>query len=184
MKLESLLESTHFDHSRQVSRISAVLAVSAGYTPEETALIEQAALYHDVGKTDIPQQVLNKPGALTTEEFELVKTHTLLGYKKILDTINILSVAADVCRDHHERPDGTGYAGIAARDIHPYTRLISVADVFDALYSKRAYKEAWELPKIQSFFLSQSGTQFDAETVKLLLSVIGKVLQLYQTENV
>ena len=179
MNLDSLVERTCYTHSRQVSKICAMLAEKAGYAPDEVAVIEQASLYHDIGKTDIPESILNKPGSLTPEEFEIVKTHTAHGYNRIMDAISVLTVAAGVCRDHHERPDGAGYGGMAGGDVHPYTKLISTVDVFDALYSKRAYKEAWDIARIKAFFLDQSGTQFDADIVKLLLSVIDRVLPLY-----
>ena len=179
MNLDSLVERTCYAHSRLVSKVSALLAERAGYEPAEVAVIEQAALYHDIGKTDIPEQILNKPGTLTPEEFSLVKTHTLLGYDRIMDAIGILSVAADVCRDHHERIDGNGYGGRSGGDVHPYTKLISAVDVFDALYSKRAYKEAWDIARIKTFFLENSGTQFDADIVRLLISGLDKVLPLY-----
>ena len=181
MNLDTLVENTCFAHSRQVSKISALLAECAGYSPDQAAIIEQAALYHDIGKSDIPEYILNKPGALTPEEFAVVKTHTALGYDKIRDTINILSAAADVCRDHHERPDGAGYRGMT--NIHPYTKLISVADVFDALYSKRAYKAGWSVAEIRDYFKACSGTQFDEGIVALLFSVIDRILLLYQPEN-
>ena len=184
MNIETLINHTCYAHSRQVSKISALLAENAGYSPDETSLIEQAALYHDIGKTDIPENILNKPGSLTPEEFAVVKTHTVLGYAQITDTINILTIAADVCRDHHERPDGAGYGGVSGRNIHPYTKLITVADVFDALYSKRAYKEAWGMTEIQSFFQAQAGTQFDSGLVMLLFSIIDKILPLYLAEYV
>ena len=180
MNLDTLIEGTCFDHSRQVARISTVLAQKAGYTPSETAAIEQAALYHDIGKTSIPDAILNKPGPLTPEEFAVVKTHTELGYQKIAEAVGILTVAGDVCRDHHERPDGAGYGGLCGSAIHPYAKLISVADVFDALYSKRAYKDAWDIARIRAFFQAQAGTQFDAEAVKLLFSALGLILPLYQ----
>ena len=183
MNLNSLVESTCFTHSRQVSKISELLAERAGYTSDEAAIIGQAALYHDIGKTEIPVHILNKPGALTSEEFEVVKTHTTLGFNKINETIDILSIAADICRDHHERPDGAGYGGVSEGDIHPYTKLITVADVFDALYSKRAYKEAWDIDRIRTFFREQAGAQFDAVIVTLLLSILDKILSLYQEEN-
>jgi putative nucleotidyltransferase with HDIG domain len=180
MNLDALVESACYTHSRQVSKICAMLAEKAGDPPEEAAVIEQAALYHDIGKTDIPAWILNKPGALTPEEYSVVKTHTALGYNRIMDAISVLSVAADVCRDHHERPDGAGYERRAGVELHPYTKLISTADVFDALYSKRAYKEAWDIARIREFFLAQSGTQFDAGAVQLLFSAIDNVLSLYE----
>jgi len=180
MDLDSLIKHTCFGHSRQVSKISALLAESSGFSPDDTSVIEQAALYHDIGKSDIPEQILNKPGALTPDEFEVVKTHTVNGYNKITNTISVLNVAAEVCRDHHERLDGTGYGGIAGPGIHPFVKLISVADVFDALYSKRSYKAAWGVPEILVYFKEQSGTQFDSEVVLLLSSVIDRILPLYQ----
>jgi len=184
MTLETLTNQTYYAHSRQVSKICALLAERAGYSRDEIAIIEQAALYHDIGKTGIPEQILNKPGALTPEEFAVVKTHTELGYSKIMETVHILTVAAGVCRDHHERPDGTGYSGMTGRDIHPYSQLISVVDVFDALYSKRPYKEAWDIVRIRDFFSAQSGRQFDAGLVALLFSIIHIVLPLYHSECV
>lgn len=183
MNLDLLVEHTCFEHSNKVSEISAILAECAGYSSDESAVIKQAALYHDVGKTDIPAQILNKPGALSPEEFDLVKTHTRLGHSKILDTISILSVAADVCRDHHERLDGTGYGGLMDSSIHQYTKLISVADVFDALYSKRSYKEGWDIERIRSYFQAQSGIQFDAEIVTILFIIIERILELYQNKT-
>ena len=183
MTLNYLVKSSCYTHSKQVSRISELLAKNAGYTPDEAALIGQAALYHDVGKIEIPAHILNKPGPLTSEEFAVVKTHTTLGFNKINEAINILTIAADVCRDHHERPDGAGYSGISGCSIHPYTKLITVADVFGALYSKRAYKEAWDIDKIRAFFHEQSGSQFDAGIVALFFSILDKILPLYHMEN-
>ncbi|MDR1204340.1 MAG: HD domain-containing protein [Peptococcaceae bacterium] len=183
MKLDLLAGSTRFEHSRQVSKISALLAERAGYTPEETAMIEEAALYHDIGKADIPKTILNKPGKLTSEEFDIVKTHTELGYRKIMDATKTLSVAATVCQEHHERPDGNGYSHARWTDIHPYAKLISVGDVFDALYSHRAYKPAWSIPEIRAYFREQSGKQFDPEIVCLLLGALDKILLLYKNRN-
>ena len=183
MNLDALVESTCYTHSRQVSKICSLLAEKAGYAPDEVAVIAQASLYHDIGKTDIPGHILNKPGALTPAEFEIVKKHTAHGYDRIMEAIGVLSVAADVCRDHHERPDGAGYGGRDGADVHPYTKLISTVDVFDALYSKRAYKEAWDIARIKAFFLEHSGTQFDADTVRLLLSSLGSVLPLYGADS-
>ena len=178
MNIDTLSKCACFTHSRQVAKISAWLAESIGYSPDEAAVVEQAGLFHDIGKSDIPKQILNKPGALTQDEYAIVKTHTALGYNKIIEAINALTIAAAVCRDHHERPDGSGYYG--SRDTHPYAKLIAVADVFDALYSKRAYKDAWDMDRIKSYFHTQAGTQFDADIVRLLFSDIETVLLLYQ----
>jgi putative nucleotidyltransferase with HDIG domain len=183
MNLDGLVKDACFAHSRQVSKISALLAQRAGYAQDEVMVIEQAALYHDIGKTDIPSEILNKPGALTQMEYEIVKTHTALGYERIAEAAKTLTIAAMVCREHHERPDGSGYSGMTATGIHPYSKLIAVADVFDALYSRRAYKESWGIPEIRRYFSEQSGTQFDAEIVQILLLAVENILALYREDE-
>lgn len=180
MDLQTLMADTRFDHSRQVAKISGLLAKGAGYSPEVTALITQAAAFHDVGKSAIPKKILDKPGSLTPEEFEIVKTHTEIGYKQISDAIEILTMAAVMCRDHHEWIDGTkGYAGLKGSGIHSHVRLLCVADVFDALYSRRPYKEPWSINEICSYFKNQAGRQFDARFVDLLLIMLDDILLLY-----
>ena len=184
MSIDELADYDFCAHSRQVAEISALLAESAGYSQEEIVIIKQAALFHDLGKGDIPAQILNKSGALTPEEYELVKTHTTLGYDKIIKVIDALSAAAVVCRDHHECPDGSGYgSGVKDEGIHPYSNIVAAADVFDALYSERPYKEPWDTGKIKEFFQTRSGTQFDAEVVKLLLSNIENIKCLYKRQE-
>ncbi len=184
MELETLVTNTRYEHSRQVSKISAILAERAGYSPKEAVSIGQAALFHDVGKVDIPALILNKPGALTPDEFAVVKTHTELGYNRIMESVKVLMLAAEVCRDHHERNDGSGYAGKTGSDIHPFVKLISVVDIFDALYSQRAYKSRWSISDIRAFFSAHCGTQFDVEVVALLFSSLDIILPLYRPECV
>jgi HD-GYP domain-containing protein (c-di-GMP phosphodiesterase class II) len=150
MNLRQLVENTEFEHSKNVARISELLALRAGYAESEAAVIAQAALCHDVGKTGIPAYILNKPSSLTREEFEIVKTHTDIGHEQIMTVAEVLSAAARTAREHHERPDGNGYLRLSEREIHPYAKLVAIADVFDALYSKRAYKEAWGLSDISA----------------------------------
>lgn len=180
MDLKSIVEGTHFDHSKKVSQISALLATKAGYTEKDISVIEQAALYHDIGKSSIPASILNKPGKLTPEEFEIVKTHTKLGYEQIMEAVRILLVAAVVSQEHHERLDSTGYLHLPGREIHPYAKLISVADVFDALISRRAYKEPWDIHTIADFFQEEAGKQFEYDLVNLLLGALDEILVIYK----
>lgn len=182
MYMNSLNNCVKFDHSRQVSRISAQLAQRAGYSPAETSAIGQAALYHDIGKIAIPESILNKPGALTPEEFAIVKTHTEEGFSQIQEMIEILTVAAIIAREHHERLDGSGYLHLSEREIHPYARLISVCDVFDALFSPRSYKPAWDIVRIRDYFESQA-RQFDRNSVTLLFGAMSEILALYADDK-
>lgn len=183
MNLKQIVDSTNFEHSHKVAQISALLAMKAGMSPTEAAIIEQAALYHDVGKVFIPPEVLNKPGKLTTEEYALVKTHTMIGYKQLLEAVQILTVASIVAREHHEREDGSGYMCLGSQEIHPYAKLISVADVYDALISRRAYKSPWSEADVREYFQSQSGKQFDPYFVSLLLSLLDDIRAIYQKQG-
>ena len=179
MFIQKLIDNTSDGHSRRVSQISALLAKAAGYTQAESVLIAQAALLHDVGKVDIPDRILHKPSSLTPDEYDIMKSHTILGCKKIEEAIRILEAATVICREHHERWDGSGYYRLSGENIHPYARLVAVADVFDALYSKRTYKESWDISRICSYFSKQAGKQFEYELALILLSIIADVRAIY-----
>ena len=180
MNLRQLVENSDFDHSKYVAKISTLMAEKAGFSQSEVSVIEQAALYHDIGKSSIPLAILNKPGKLTPQEFELVRTHTAIGFQQIMDAVHVLSIASIVAREHHEREDGTGYMCLPGSDIHPYAKLISVADVFDALASRRAYKEPWSIADICDYFREGAGKQFDACFVNLLLGLLEDIKALYR----
>lgn len=180
MNLQAFINKTDFAHSRKVSELSGLLAGYMGYSGSEAEIIEQAALFHDIGKCDIPPEILGKPGGLTSQEFEIVKTHTLLGGERIKEALQILFAAYLVANNHHEKLDGTGYNGLLSDKIHPYAKLVSVADVFDALASKRAYKDAWSIDDVFGYLKNQSGTQFDVEIVAILLAHKNEVAALYR----
>lgn len=180
MTLENLETLTHYEHSRKVSQISGMLAKHAGFSPSEADIIEQAAAFHDVGKSCVPQSILRKNGALTPEEYELVKTHTSLGVRQINNALRMLKTADVIAAFHHERPDGKGYPyGLCGSEIPPSARIVAIADVYDALSSKRCYKNAWRLEDVCGYMRQNAGTQFDREYVELLLDLIDTVAALY-----
>lgn len=181
--LEQLIASTNFDHSRNVASISRIIAAKYGYSAKDVTVIEQAALFHDVGKTTVPPDILNKPGSLTPEEFAIVKTHTEAGYALIMEVVKLLLVSSSVAKEHHERLDASGYLRMPACDISMYARLISIADVFDALVSRRSYKEAWDATSAVRYLID-NGNQFDREIVNCLVSVINEILFVYKTDTV
>lgn len=184
MNLMELNTLTHYDHSRMVSKISGLLAGYIGYSPTEATLIEQAALFHDVGKVDIDPAILNKPGALTEREFALVKAHTQLGVNRIASVLQMLSAAAVIAAQHHEHVDGKGgYMGLSGESIHPYARIAAVADVFDALISRRAYKQSWGQQEVCAYMQQQAGLQFDPESVAVLLAHVDEIMELYQSRR-
>ncbi len=150
------------NHVRRVAEYSYILSVAAGLSEEESNLLRLASPMHDIGKIGIPDHILNKPGKLTTEEFEIIKSHTQIGFEILKQSgRNIMKTAATIAMQHHERWDGTGYPnGISGEDIQLLGRITSVADVFDALGHKRVYKDAWSEVEILDYMKEQSGKMF------------------------
>lgn len=162
------------EHIARVSHYSATLALLAGLDTEDAKMLANAAPMHDIGKIAIPEAILNKPGKLTDEEFEIMKTHSTAGYSLLCKSDKkMIKAAAEVAYGHHEKWDGTGYPrGLSGEDIHIYARIVAIADVFDALGNDRCYKKAWELPKILEFFREQRGRHFDPRLTEIFLQNI------------
>jgi PAS domain S-box-containing protein/putative nucleotidyltransferase with HDIG domain len=154
-------------HTRRVGDLSARLAAELGLAAEEVELLRRAAPLHDVGKIGIPDTILLKPGRLTPDEFDQVKTHTVIGAKMLAGGgFPLLETAECIARSHHERWDGTGYpAGLAGGDIPLAGRIVAIADVFDALTHNRPYKSAWSKEEGLAEIEAQRGRQFDPELV-------------------
>ena len=157
------------NHVKRVAEYSNIFAQLLGLDKETAELIRQASPMHDIGKVGVPDAILNKPGKLSADEFEQIKTHAQLGYTMLSHSKRpILQVAATIAHEHHEKWDGTGYPrGLAGSDIHLYGRITAIADVFDALGSKRSYKEAWDDEDIWAYFKEQRGKHFDPELIDL-----------------
>lgn len=153
-------------HVHRVAEYTEVLCRSLGYDEEESWKISLAAMMHDVGKIMVPETILEKPGKLTVEEYEIVKKHIEYG-KQMLETSpgELFKISTDIAYQHHERWDGNGYKGVKGEDITPYARCAALADVFDALVSSRPYKPAWTPEKAYEEIVSQSGKQFDPKVV-------------------
>ena len=163
--IENKSENTG-QHVKRVSEYTEVLCKCLGFNDEDSWKISLAAMMHDVGKLMIPESILEKPGKLTAEEFEIVKKHTQYG-KQMLETSpgELFKLSTDVAYDHHQKWDGTGYRGIKGEDIPICARCVALADVFDALVSRRAYKEPWPPEKAYEEIVSQRGKQFDPAVV-------------------
>jgi response regulator RpfG family c-di-GMP phosphodiesterase len=162
-------------HTRRVGNLSAALARELSLPAEEVDIILDAAPLHDVGKIGIPDSVLLKPGRLTAEEFEQIKTHTRIGAELLRGTSSsLLQAAEEIARSHHEKWNGTGYEGLSGTDIPLHGRLVSVADVFDALTHARPYKGAWTVEDAIAEIVSESGHQFDPAVVEALVQIIGR----------
>ncbi|MDY5806069.1 MAG: HD domain-containing protein [Lachnospira sp.] len=163
--IENKSENTG-QHVKRVSEYTEVLCKCLGFNDEDSWKISLAAMMHDVGKLMIPESILEKPGKLTAEEFEIVKKHTQYG-KQMLETSpgELFRLSTDIAYDHHEKWDGTGYRGVKGEDTPVCARCVALADVFDALVSRRAYKEPWPPEKAYEEIVSQRGKQFDPTVV-------------------
>ncbi len=158
-------------HTARVGTAAARLATAVGFTPAEAALLGEAAPLHDIGKIAIPDSILRKPGPLTPEELEVVKTHPAVG-AHILGggESELLRLAEQVALTHHERFDGAGYPrGLQGQGIPLAGRLVAVVDVFDALTSERPYKAAWTVEAAAAHMRSQRGRHFDPDLLDVFL---------------
>lgn len=166
------------NHVKRVAKYSYLLAKLVGLSEEESQLLELASPMHDIGKVGIPDNILNKPGKLTFDEFEIMKTHASLGYEMLKDSKReILTASATVAHEHHEKWDGSGYPrGLKGTDIHIFGRITAICDVFDALGADRCYKKAWELDKILDLLKDGKGTHFDEKLIDLFLSNLDEFL--------
>ncbi|MFK5984894.1 MAG: HD domain-containing protein [Pseudomonadota bacterium] len=166
------------NHVRRVAEYSELLALKYGLDTEQAALLKMASPMHDIGKVAIPDAILNKPGCLNKDEFEIMKTHAQLGYEMLNHSQRpILKAAAIVACEHHEKYDGTGYPrGLKGQDIHIFGRITAIADVFDALGSDRVYKKAWGDKQIFELFKQQRGVHFDPQLMDLFFTYLDDFL--------
>lgn len=172
--IENKSENTG-QHVKRVSEYTEVLCKCLGFNDEDSWKISLAAMMHDVGKLMIPESILEKPGKLTAEEFEIVKEHTQYG-KQMLETSpgELFKLSTDIAYNHHEKWDGTGYRGVKGEDTPVCARCVALADVFDALVSRRAYKEPWPPEKAYEEIVSQRGKQFDPAVVDAFVQNFNK----------
>ncbi|MGX4642759.1 HD domain-containing phosphohydrolase [Massilia sp. SYSU DXS3249] len=168
------------NHVRRMAQVCHLLAEASGMPEDETATLVHAAPMHDIGKIATPDAVLLKPGRLTPEEWEVMKQHPTVGLQ-ILEGSNrpILKAAAVIAHQHHEKYDGTGYPqGLKGEAIHPYARIVAVADVFDALSHERCYKKAWPVEQVTDYLREIAGHHLDPHYVNLLIKNMDKALEI------
>ncbi len=157
-------------HTQRVGELSAALARAAGVPEERCALIRRAATLHDIGKIGIADGILLKPGKLTPEEFEHMKTHTRIGAGILGGShFPLLQMAEEIALYHHEKWDGTGYYGVAGEAIPLVARVVTIADVFDVLTHTRPYKDAWPVEEALAEIDRQKGRMFDPRLAELFL---------------
>ncbi|MEJ5315282.1 MAG: HD-GYP domain-containing protein, partial [Anaerolinea sp.] len=159
-------------HSRRVTELTLKIARAMGMSEEQLVHVRRGALLHDIGKMGVPDAILLKPGALTDEEWRIMRQHPTLAFQMLLP-IQYLRPALDIPYCHHEKWDGTGYPrGLKGEQIPLAARIFAVVDVWDALRSDRPYRPAWSVERTLAFIQEHAGTHFDPRVVEVFLQVI------------
>lgn len=159
-------------HIHRVQHYAIAVAEELGLTGDEMQAIRTGAMLHDIGKLGVPDYVLLKPGRLSTDEFDKMKRHPVIG-ADILEPVHFPWPVSEIVRHHHERWDGMGYPdGLAGEKIPMGARILTVADVYDALTSDRPYRPAWPREKAIDFLITEAGKQFDPHIVTAFLKVV------------
>jgi len=173
-------EETQY-HVKRVAAFSYKLAVLYGLDEQEANLLKDASFLHDIGKIAIPDSILHKQGVLTNSEYKKMKQHAALGADMLKHShLPLFKAAKIVAEEHHEKWDGTGYPkGLKGEQIHIYGRIVAIADVFDALSFKRAYKDKWENSEVLSYMKDMSGKHFDPKLIELFFDNIDDFLKIY-----
>ena len=178
MAIDAKDQHTH-GHTERVRQIARLMGEDLGFSDDELQALETAAMLHDIGKLAVPDYILSKPGHLTPEEMKKVETHTLVG-AAILEPVQFPWPVIPIIRSHHEWYNGTGYPdGLAGDQIPLAARILTVADVYDALLSHRPYRPAMTVQDAVTFLRERSGTQFDAD----ILNTCFRVLAAQQASN-
>lgn len=161
-------------HSHRVAEYVALIAEELGWDKKEIKNLKNAAHLHDIGKICIPDNILNKPTRLTEEEFQVIKEHTVIG-AEILKNITLISHVKEVARSHHERYDGMGYPdGLKGEEIPLYARVITVADSYDAMKSRRIYRNPLDDQIIYNEIARNCGSQFDPQIAGVFLKMLNE----------
>lgn len=182
-RIAMLKDGTTAEHITRMAYIAECLGAHYGLSARQLDMLLHAAPLHDIGKIGIPDDILKKPGALTTEEMRVMQTHPLLGYELLAMTgFPALRLGAEIALYHHERWDGEGYPyKLRGSEIPLSARIVAVADVFDALTSARPYKAAWTIDRAMDHLHQQAGRHFDPDLVACLDGCLADVQRVLHT---
>lgn len=169
-------------HIIRMSKIAYLLGQEAGLNDEQSDLLLNAAPMHDIGKIGIPDKILLKPGKLDADEWAIMQTHTQIGADILSgEQSDLMNMACEIAISHHEKWDGSGYPnGLEGKSIPLVGRITALADVFDALTSKRPYKDAWPVMEAVNYIKEKSGKQFDPELVDIFLSKLPNIIDIME----
>ncbi len=167
------MDNYTYSHSVNVAVLSLVIGIAAHLTKGELYELTIGAMLHDIGKIFVPKGILNKPGKLTDEEFEIIQQHTVKGYEYISENSDIKATSKIIALQHHMNMDGSGYPTEAKRaPLHKYSRIVSIADIYDALTSDRSYRKAFAPSQAIEYIMSLASSKLDIDYVKIFAKKI------------
>lgn len=189
MRLARAGEYKDFDtamHLQRMSLYSKAIAEAIGFSEEDAETVELSAPLHDIGKIGIPDSILLKNGPLDEEEKTIMRKHPIIGYEILQNSPSkYLQMGGEIALAHHERFDGLGYPyQLKGNQIPISARIVAIADVLDALTTKRPYKEAWSIDKAYSYLESESGKHFDPDLIAATLSIRPILVKIFEAQNV
>lgn len=168
-------------HIKRVSEYMQIMANALNLEEEEKKSLCIASMMHDIGKLLIPEEILEKPSKLTSDEFTIIKKHVVYGYELLKNSPGrVMEIAQTIALEHHEKWDGSGYLGKRAEEIDLYSRLMAVADVYDALVSRRTYKEKWEPKDAYNEIIKGSGSHFDPMIVSIFKNKYEEIFSIVE----
>ena len=183
MKLHSLDSNEPLVHLKMVGEVSAIISRRYGFSEYKVKKIEFFAKIHDLGKIGIPKEILNKPGKLTSDEFKIVKEHTEIGYH-LINKLRFSKMGENIIRYHHEKWNGKGYKGLVQKEIPIEARIVSIADVYDALRMRRSYKEPFTHEKAVEIISEGRGKDFDPELIDTFLKCQQEIKVIYNIMSI
>lgn len=162
-----------YAHSVNVAVLSCIIGFGLGLSEQDLTNLVLAGLLHDVGKLSIPNEILNKPGRLTAEEYQVMKSHAILSYEMIKERFDISAQVKQAILYHHENVDGSGYPnGVDSEEMNLFAKILHVADVYDALVSKRPYKKPYSAYEATEYLMGGCGIMFDSKVVTAFLRYV------------
>lgn len=181
-----LSEAGHYNdtdtgvHIWRMASYCRALAMAVGWSPEQAELLELAAPMHDMGKIGVPDRILKKPGPLDKEEWSVMRTHPRIGYEILSrSAAPIFRMAAEIALHHHERWDGSGYPeGLAGESIPEASRIVAIADVFDALSVRRPYKDPWPMEAVMAALRDGEGRHFDPVLLARFFEIMPEIMRI------
>lgn len=164
-------DSYTFAHSVNVCVLAVLTGIALNFSKSQLLQLGMGALMHDVGKIIVPLEILNKPGRLTAEEYKIIQRHSEFGYEILQSQPGISKMSAKVAFEHHEKYDGSGYPlGLKGEEIHLYSRIVGIVDVYDALTADRVYRKGYLPHEAYEYLAATGGSMFDYDLVKVFLS--------------